>query len=184
MNLQRFQNEHFWQGQVLQIKETTEEGYALLELHLPEDAVLFQYKQQVQFIFSNRKRADGIVFFQDGDDQWGMLLVELKRSVNSGKWDSIKQQWHGAWLHATAIAAVLGIRLSGRVEVMVAYRQQHMGDASPDPVLLKGNIENMATTHSEWMTGLVDLEDAGTVRLHQQALDVSTGTGSYTFTPV
>lgn len=182
MNLQWFQSDCFWQGKVLQVKETTDEGYALLDLHLPKDGILFQYKQQVQFIFSNRKRADGIVFFQDGDDQWGTLLVELKRSLNTGKWDSIKQQWHGAWLHATAIAAVLGIRLSGRVDVMVAYRQQHMGDASPDPVLLKRNIDNMVTTHSEWMKGLVDLEDVGPVRLHQQALDAATGTGCYTFT--
>lgn len=180
MKTERINPAYFWRGSNLTVREMAEDGFAELALQLPQDSLLLQYKPNLQFIFKNQKRADGIVFFPVNDTAWGLLLVELKRTVNSGqKWQDIKLQWHGAWLHAVAIAAVLGIKLSGRVEVMVAYRAHHMGDQMPDPILLKQNTNGANQAQTEWRTGSVHLSEVGHVTLHRQQLHHETGKGSY-----
>jgi len=182
MKIDRLFPDYCWQGTSLTVREMAEDGYAELVLQLPKNGLLLQYKPNLQFVFKNRKRADGIVFYPVGDTAWGMLLVELKRTVNSGKkWQDIKLQWHGAWLHGIAIAAVLGIRLAGRVEVMVAYRNHHMGAQLPDPILLKQNIDDATQAQTEWATGKVDLPELGQINLHRQQLDEVTGIGQYAF---
>jgi len=182
LKIDRLIPDYYKQGTNLPVYEMTEDGYAELLLELPESSLLLQYKPNLKFIFKNSKRADGIVFFPFEKGAWGLLLVELKRSVNStGKWEEIKLQWHGAWLHGLAIAGVLGIKLSERVDVMVAYRTHHMGENMPDPILLKQNIHQAPAAQTEWITGFVNLPDLGRVRLHRQQLDQQTGKGSYAF---
>jgi len=182
MQIERLLPDYCWQGTSLTVREMAEDGYAELILQLPKDGLLLQYKPNLQYVFKNRKRADGIVFYPVNDGTWGMLLVELKRTVNSGnKWQDIKSQWHGAWLHGIAIAAVLGIKLAGRVEVMVAYRHHHMGAQLPDPILLKQNINDTTQAQTEWVTGQVNLPELGQTILHRQPLDEVTGIGHYAF---
>ena len=182
MKIERLLPDYCWHGTCLTVRETAGDGYAELILQLPMDGVLFQYNPNVQFVFKNRKRADGIVFYPLTDGSWGMLLIELKRTVNIGnKWQDIKSQWHGAWLHGIAIAAVLGIRLAERVEVMVAYRKHNMGSQLPDPILLKQNINESAQAQTEWITGKVNMPELGQIILHRQQLDELTGIGRYAF---
>jgi hypothetical protein len=182
MQIDRLKPEYCKQGKHLHVYETTDDGYADLLLELPEGSLLLQYKSNLNFIFKNPKRADGIIFFPLETGVWGLLLVELKRSVKSaGKWQDIKQQWHGAWLHGLAIAGVLGIKLADRVEVMVAYRTHHMGSQMPDPILLKLNTQHATEAQAEWQTGEVVLPELGPVKLHRQALDPVTGQGCYAF---
>jgi hypothetical protein len=182
MKVDRLLSAYCWQGTSLTVREMAEDGYAELVLQLPKDGLLLQYKPNLQFVFKNRKRADGIVFFPVNDKAWGVLLVELKRAVNSGnKWQDIKLQWHGAWLHSVAIAAVLGITLAGRVEVMVAYRNHHMAEQLPDPILLKLNIADATLAQVEWASGRVNLPELGPTTLHRQQLDEVTGIGHHVF---
>lgn len=170
MKIDRIQPEYYQQGSSLTVKEMVEDGFAELELKLPKDGVLFQYKQQIQFVFQNRKRADGIVFYPDGKGTWAVLLVELKRTVNTGKWESIKLQWHGAWLHSIALAAVLDIKLSGRVDVMAGYREHVMDANMTDPILLKVRGSDFIA-NSEWRIGIVQLQDVGSVAFHRCQLN-------------
>lgn len=170
MKLERFQADCFSQGATLTVKEMAEDGFAELSITLPAAGVLFQYKPNLQFVFRNRKRADGILFYPADSTTWHVLLIELKRTVSSGKWGDIKLQWHGAWLHAQALAAVLGIRLSDQVEVVAGYRDHRMAENMPDPILLKAGGSAWAA-HHEWAQGRAELDELGPTRLHRQVLD-------------
>ena len=77
------------------VRETEESGEAELTLHLARNGVLFQYPHNNNFIFSNKKRADGILFLQREND-WEVMIVELKKTVKAKEWMKIKEQWHGA----------------------------------------------------------------------------------------
>ncbi|MDP2770607.1 MAG: hypothetical protein Q8O81_12340 [Giesbergeria sp.] len=63
----------------------------------------------------------------------------------------------------------------------LAYRNHHMGDQMPDPVLLKQNIAGANQAQTDWATGFVNLPDVGRVALHRQQLDEATGMGRYAF---
>lgn len=177
MKIERIQADYFSQGASLTVKEMAEDGFAELALLLPQNGLLLQYNSNIQFIFKNRKRADGIVFFPDNKGVWVVLLVELKKTVTPKNWDAIKLQWHGAWLHAIALAAVLDIKLSGQVEVMAGYRQHKMGSNMTDPILLKsgGSVFN---ADCDWHAAKVQLPEVGHVTLHRCQLDAQ-GYGSF-----
>lgn len=179
MKLDRVISEYVRQGVELVVKETAEDGMADLTLKLPRESLLFQYKPNIQFVFSNRKRADGILFLPDGKGKWSLLLVELKRTVGSGNWESIKLQWHGAWMHAIALAAVLEIVLTDQVEVMVGYRQAKLGGENTDPILLKSEGATL-TAHREWDLANLELVELGKVVFHRCQLNKH-GLGEFSF---
>jgi len=119
MKTERFQKEAWSQGRQLKAIEKANDGFAEMTLNLKTIGVLFQYPPNTSFIFSNLKRADGILFQQEEGNRWGITLIELKKQVKSKEWCKIKQQWHGAWLHAKAIAGVLEIALSDKVQCVI-----------------------------------------------------------------
>lgn len=179
MKLDRIDPNYVKHGLKLVVEETTDEGFAELTIALPADSLLFQYKQQIQFVFSNRKRADGIVFSPDGEGRWNLLLVELKKTVGAKNWESIKQQWHGAWLHAIALAGVLELELSGRVEVMAGYRKNVLGQNATNPVLLK-SPGDFLEANTEWCNERVCLPELGITRLYRCELNEQ-GLGEYEY---
>jgi hypothetical protein len=179
MKLDRVVSDYFNCGTELIVKETAEDGEAHLTLRFSQEAVLFQYKPNIQFVFANRKRADGIIFLPDGKGKWNLLLIELKRSIGNSTWELIKKQWHGAWLHAIALAGVLEITLTGRVKVMAGYRQAKLGDENADPILLKSGGAALTANH-EWKSGTVPVAELGQVSLHRCQLNEH-GLGEFSF---
>jgi hypothetical protein len=181
MKLDRFNRSCFEQGEALAVVETVEDGQARLLLKTEAKSLLFQFSANKQYIFKNPKRADGIVFFPDGPGTWGILLVELKRTVSYRTWEDIKLQWHGAWLHALGIAGVLELQLSGRVEAMVCYRHEKLSLDHTDAVLLKVPATHAFDQMNEWSARQVELEELGSTRVHTVALDPASGEAQYQF---
>ena len=99
-----------------------------------------------------------------------MTLIELKKQVTFGKWPQIKQQWHGAWLHALAIAGVLEISLTEKVQCVVGYRTEKLGQNNPDPILLKAHSGSQSTLR-EWETNSAELHELGQVQFMPVQLD-------------
>jgi hypothetical protein len=181
MKLDRFNRSYFEQGEALAVVENVEDGQACLLLNTYPESLLFQFPANKQYVFKNPKRADGIVFFPDGQDTWGILLVELKRTVSSRTWEDIKLQWHGAWLHALGIAGVLELQLSGRVEVMVGYRHEKLSLDHADAILLKVPSTHAFAQMNEWAARQIELEELGSTPVHTIALDPVSGEGQYHF---
>lgn len=180
MKLDRLQREAFAEGRSLTIIETEETGTAALVLSLPSESILFCYKANTRFVFRNQKRADGILL-QPTDSGWQALLVELKRTVRPNSWRTIKLQWIGAWHHALALAGVLEVNLTPKVELMVGYHRAVMGHATTDPILLKMTIDPVVAedqhdalvAYEEWETGQALLDDLGCLPFFKVALDAA-----------
>lgn len=170
MNLDRFQQNSWTRGQTLKAIEKASDGLAELTIELQFEGVLFQYSPNTQFIFSNPKRADGILFTQEDGGEWGITLIELKTKIKTSNWYHIKLQWHGAWLHAQAIAGVLGIRLSERVQCVVGFRSERLGASDPDPILIKQDREAQIA-YREWMSNRTNLDELGEIAFIGVALD-------------
>lgn len=170
MKLERVRRTAATLGRQLVVKEAEEGGEAELTLHLTRDGVLFQYPHNIDFIFSNKKRADGILFVQ-ADKCWELLIVELKRTVRHKEWMKIKEQWHGAWLHALALSGLLEAPFTRTPRFLVAYRKDAIGEDTPDPVLLK-SPEN-ALAFKEWTEGSAVLNEIGSTTFEKARLDES-----------
>lgn len=181
MQIDRLLPGYYCSDSSLTVFEMAEDGCVKLELHLRTGDLLLQYKSNIQFVFKNLKRAGGIVFFEAVTRSWNMLFVERKRKVNDGqKWQDIKSQWHDAWLHGIALAAMLGIQLAGRVDVLLDYLHHHMGYQLPNFVLLKQNIHQANRAQMECLVRKVNLPALGEVVLHHKQLVAATSTGQYT----
>lgn len=170
MKAARFQREAFSQGRSVKAIEKANDGFAEMTINMKTEGLLFQYSPNTRFIFSNPKRSDGILFQQEEDDRWSATLIELKRQVKLQAWSEIKQQWHGAWLHAMAIAGAMEIRLSAKVQCVIGYRNERLGLNNPDPVLLKTNADSQRA-YREWNARCIELDDVGKVSLTQVQLD-------------
>lgn len=169
MKLDRFQPETYQHGKHLTARESSDRGRAELTIRLDGEGVLFQYNANTRFIFRNQKRADGLLFCLDQPGRWSVALIELKRTVRLKEWDTIRHQWDGAWLHALAIAAVLGVDLSSTVRCILGYRCEKLASANPDPVLLK--TPDGARAYREWHAKRVRLPELGDVGFELVLLD-------------
>lgn len=168
MKLERVEKTAATEGTNLEVLETEESGYARLSLDLGGKGVLFQYPQNNNFVFSNKKRADGILFLQR-ENGWEVLIIELKKTVKMKEWMKIKEQWHGAWLHALALSGVLEVSFIRPPRFLVAYRKDGIDENAPDPILLK-SPEN-AQAFFEWGDGRAVLNEIGEVLFEKAPLD-------------
>ena len=174
MKRERVESTAATEGTKLVVRESEESGEAELTLHLARNGVLFQYPHNNNFIFSNKKRADGILFLQREND-WDVMIVELKKTVKLKEWMKIKEQWHGAWLHALALSGVLEAPFPQPPRFLVAYRKDGIDENAPDPVLLKSPEYTRAFI--EWREGHAALNEIGEVTFEKARLDEA-GRGS------
>ncbi len=173
MKRERVESTAATEGTKLVVRESEESGEAELTLHLARNGVLFQYPHNNNFIFSNKKRADGILFLQREND-WEVMIVELKKTVKLKEWMKIKEQWHGAWLHALALSGVLEAPFPQPPRFLVAYRKDGIDENAPDPILLKS--PEYALAFIEWREGRAALNEIGEVTFEKAPLD-ETGRG-------
>jgi len=75
MKTARFQTDAWSQGNTLKATEKTGDGFAEMIINLETKGLLFQYSPNTQFIFSNQKRADGILFKQEEGSDWSVTLI-------------------------------------------------------------------------------------------------------------
>jgi len=155
-------------GGKLVVIEREESGEARLTLNLKCEGVLFQYSHNKSFVFSNKKRADGILFFQE-ESGWKVLIIELKRTVKAKEWSKVKEQWHGAWHHALALSGVLEAAFTRPPRFLLAYRKAGISEDSADPVLLKE--PEAALAFIEWNNGLAEIEEIGAIAFEKVPLD-------------
>lgn len=170
MKLKRVRQASYSLGSTLVAKEQNSEGIAELTIDLQQDGVLFQFASKTQYIFSNGKRADGMLFQPEQDGNWSVTLIELKKQVKYKEWENIKLQWHGAWLHALAIAGALEICLSDKVQGVVGYRAEKLGTNSPDPIQSKLNIQAIKA-QNEWVERKAILDEIGEISFIPVQLD-------------
>lgn len=170
MKIDRLSPETYKQGMCLSVVETEEAGQSKLEVLLPQAGVLFQYSSKIHFIFKNKRRADGILFVKSAK-RWDLFVIELKKTVKPKEWQKIKEQWHGAWLHAMALSGVLGASLSGNIRFVVAFQNDRIIKESPNPVFLKMSGKTFPQGVVEWGKGKVVLEELGEVAFEKVQLD-------------
>lgn len=168
------------QGCCLTVAEKEPEGEAKLQINLDREGVLFRYPHDIHFVFANRKRADGILFVSGDEAAWDLCIVELKKTVKPKEWKKIKEQWHGAWLHALALSGVLEAPLSGKITFMAACREDRIAENSPNPVLLKRGGPDLEA-YEEWQKGQALLRELGLVAFKKIDLDEE-GMGTVSWT--
>jgi len=173
----RLSSESYEKGSSLCVIETEETGQSTLKVELPQEGILFQYSHKIHFIFKNKRRADGILFTKS-ETGWDLFVVELKKTVKTKEWRKIKEQWHGAWLHAMALSGVLEAPLSKKIRFVVAYQNERVVQESPDPVFLKMVGRKMPQEVLEWRKNKAELDELGEVSFEKIRLD-ECGTGVF-----
>ncbi|MBR1743349.1 MAG: hypothetical protein IJ733_16050 [Lachnospiraceae bacterium] len=162
--------------------ETSGEGEAELHLKLSNPCIVIRNvdKNPIK-IFKNKNCADQIVF-EKKEEKWHLHIFEMKKTINPSKWEMIKKQFSGAFLHALAYAGVLGIDFSmENICVYTVYRRVKAVDKT-NPVKLHPGLEREVRKGLlEWENEKVDLTYIRTyfVRHKKILLDEESGKGEW-----
>lgn len=160
------------------------QGEADLTVSLSTQCILFKglEKKKLQY-FVNKKCADYVIFENKGG-QWFVHILELKRSVGSDEWNTIKLQFAGALQNVYALAGVLGIHVEPEnVKVYTVYRNDKINHTA-NPVKLRcgmnareHNTESME--QAEWNAKQVEISFANTICVehYKVNLNIENGTG-------
>ena len=167
----------------------TGDGKADLQIDLPTPCILFNglEKKKLQY-FVNKKCADYLIF-ENKQDQWFVHILELKRSVGSSEWETIKLQFAGALQNAYALAGVLGIHIDlEHVKVYTVYRNDKLNHVA-NPAKLRCEIHERdrradSKEQAEWNAKSVEISFVDVIQLehHKIKLDIETGEGKYSLT--
>lgn len=144
-----------------ELEETIHEGRAKLICTLGKYAIAFSKVDDNKFPYIKHKKcADAIIFTKVDDDNWGLKIIEFKKTMSNSSWEKSKEQFKGAILNSLAIGGFLGIRNFVTIEVYSAFREEKLTVANTNnPVLLKQYVGKTPQDKLEdWKNGYVRID--------------------------
>lgn len=108
-------------GSHIVLYETEDTGRSKLDVFLSSDQNLCIKnvdKKNTQFYFfqdtkvkSMFKRVDHIIFENVAENDWKLLLIEMKSGIHYQKWVEVKGKFRASYLFAQAVAAILEMNI-------------------------------------------------------------------------
>ncbi len=145
-------------------------------------AISLSHKNKIS-VFKHQKVADWIVLEFLDDDYVNLHLIELKRTISTGRWQEIKEQLKGAYEHSFLLKGLFDYKIN-KIFCYSAYINDKFGNVenTANPVLLKNSVGNRSQTSAiDWNKNKISIHDLSVshIKIKLKLDKNNIGQGSY-----
>lgn len=161
------------------LEETKFDGYAKLKCKLNHPTIaFFNLEDKKLGYFVCQSCADKFMLSKLDDDSWVLHIIEFKRTVRIGNWESIKKQFLGAILHAMALSGFLGFKLDlKQANLYTGFRNDKVYDTSPIEMKVPSGISAKTNSYLEWKEDIVEIEIDNKYKLNHSKIKLDESSG-------